>query len=167
MSIKLATLDLSDTLTVKNNSCSTPPWEDPERAAVIGVIVGFTQARAPIVAHPDTHEQLVGYSTVPLSDEDIGRKVLIVLARVEKCVPVIVGIIQQPANVRNAADGLKAEGTASALRLDFTAEKEITFTCGASSLTLTRAGKIILRGAFILSQASGVHRIQGGSVQIN
>ena len=33
--------------------------------------------------------------------------------------------------------------------------------------TLTRAGKILIRGAYLLARSSGVNRIQGGSVQIN
>ncbi|MEP7119602.1 MAG: hypothetical protein ABJE95_01785, partial [Byssovorax sp.] len=36
-----------------------------------------------------------------------------------------------------------------------------------SSITLTRAGKILIRGAYVLTRSSGVNRIQGGSVQIN
>ena len=36
-----------------------------------------------------------------------------------------------------------------------------------ASITLTSAGKILLRGAYILNRSSGVNRIKGGSVQIN
>jgi hypothetical protein len=52
-------------------------------------------------------------------------------------------------------------------RLVFSAEKEIVLRCGESSITLTRAGKILIRGAYVLTRSSGVNRIQGGSVQIN
>jgi uncharacterized protein (DUF2345 family) len=48
-----------------------------------------------------------------------------------------------------------------------TAERQITIRCGESSITLTAAGKIILRGKYIVSRSSGVQRIKGGSVQIN
>jgi hypothetical protein len=34
-------------------------------------------------------------------------------------------------------------------------------------LTLTHAGKVLIRGAYVLSRSSGVNRIKGGSVQIN
>jgi hypothetical protein len=58
------------------------------------------------------------------------------------------------------------------LRLDkqkfvFTAEQEIVLRCGKASITLTRAGKVLIRGAYILNRSSGVNRIKGGSVQIN
>ncbi len=48
-----------------------------------------------------------------------------------------------------------------------TARKQLTLRCGKSSITLTAAGKIIIRGKYIVSRSSGVHRIKGGSVQIN
>ncbi len=48
-----------------------------------------------------------------------------------------------------------------------TANQKITIRCGESSITLTAAGKIILRGKYIVSRSSGVQRIKGGSVQIN
>jgi hypothetical protein len=52
-------------------------------------------------------------------------------------------------------------------RLELTASREIVLRCGDASITLTRAGKIILRGAYLLSRSSGVNKIKGGSVQIN
>jgi hypothetical protein len=47
------------------------------------------------------------------------------------------------------------------------AEEQIVLKCGKASITLTRAGKVIIRGAYLLNRSSGVNRIKGGSVQIN
>jgi hypothetical protein len=52
-------------------------------------------------------------------------------------------------------------------RFVFTAEDEIVLRCGRASITLTRAGKVLIRGAYLLNRSSGVNRIKGGSVQIN
>jgi hypothetical protein len=52
-------------------------------------------------------------------------------------------------------------------RVVVSAEREIVFQCGEASITLTKAGKILLRGTYLLSRSSGVNRIKGGSVQIN
>ncbi|HWO10951.1 MAG TPA: DUF6484 domain-containing protein [Polyangiaceae bacterium] len=52
-------------------------------------------------------------------------------------------------------------------RLVLSAVRELVLACGAASITLTSSGKVIIRGAHVSSRASGVHRIQGGSVQIN
>jgi hypothetical protein len=52
-------------------------------------------------------------------------------------------------------------------RLVLTAKHELVLRCGQASITLTSAGKILIRGAYLLSRSSGVNRIKGGSVQIN
>jgi hypothetical protein len=52
-------------------------------------------------------------------------------------------------------------------RLVLVANREIVLQVGKASITLTQAGKIILRGTYVLSRSSGVNRIKGGSVQIN
>jgi hypothetical protein len=52
-------------------------------------------------------------------------------------------------------------------RVTFDAREEIVLRCGKASIILTRAGKIIIRGAYLLNRSSGVNRIKGGSVQIN
>lgn len=52
-------------------------------------------------------------------------------------------------------------------RIDLQAREEIVLRCGKSSITMTSAGKIIIRGAYVSSKSSGANRIKGGSVQIN
>ena len=52
-------------------------------------------------------------------------------------------------------------------RVTFDAREEIVLRCGKASITLTKAGKILIRGAYLLNRSSGVNRIKGGSVQIN
>jgi hypothetical protein len=52
-------------------------------------------------------------------------------------------------------------------RVIFDAKEEIVLRCGKASITLTKAGKVLIRGAYLLSRSSGVNRIKGGSVQLN
>ncbi len=52
-------------------------------------------------------------------------------------------------------------------RLVLCAERELVLACGKATITLTRAGKVILAGTYLVSRSSGVNRIKGGSVQIN
>jgi hypothetical protein len=51
--------------------------------------------------------------------------------------------------------------------LTFDAHERIVLRCGKSSITLTKAGKVVIRGTYLLNRSSGVNRIKGGSVQIN
>ncbi|RYG50239.1 MAG: hypothetical protein EOO01_11170 [Chitinophagaceae bacterium] len=46
-------------------------------------------------------------------------------------------------------------------------QEEVVLMCGESSITLTKAGKVIIRGKYLVSRSSGVNRILGGSVQVN
>ena len=57
------------------------------------------------------------------------------------------------------------DGVEEALQL--TAEREIVLRCGKASITLTRAGKVLIRGEYIFSRSTGVNKIKGGSVQLN
>lgn len=52
-------------------------------------------------------------------------------------------------------------------KIVFDAKEEIVLKCGKASITLTRAGKVLIRGVYLLSRSSGVNRLKGGSVQIN
>jgi Domain of unknown function (DUF6484) len=46
-------------------------------------------------------------------------------------------------------------------------QDEIVLKCGEASITLTRDGKLFVKGAYVETRATGVNRIKGGSVKIN
>ncbi len=47
------------------------------------------------------------------------------------------------------------------------AEREIVLQCGDSSITLTRAGKVLIKGNYVVSYSTGYNRIKGATVDIN
>ena len=51
--------------------------------------------------------------------------------------------------------------------LTVNATDSIILRCGAASITLHHDGRIVLRGVHVVSHASGVNRIRGGSVELN
>ena len=82
--------------------------------------------------------------------------------------PLVIGKIQQ---TRETTDHDQGE-SANIAELDgesivLSARQNITLKCGKASITLTRAGKVVIRGTYLLNRSSGVNRIKGGSVQIN
>jgi hypothetical protein len=71
---------------------------------------------------------------------------------------IILGVVGAEAATTVAVDGKAVE---------ITGQQEIVLRCGKSSITLTRAGQIVLRGEFIKSVAHGPQQIQGATVAIN
>jgi hypothetical protein len=113
-------------------------------------------------------------SVVALDKSAIGRAVVLQFVGGDPGKPVILGVLQGPLDAVRAPEqaqgevpGKKVDVELDGERLVFTAEKEIVLRCGQASITLTRAGKVLIRGAYLLSRSSGVNRIKGGSVQIN
>ena len=144
-------------------------------SAVIGRAAGVTDTGLPIVDFPENPEPrpIVALSTFDFQHKNVGCDVLLVFERGDCRRPVVIGVLNsQKSNGRRAVpceiDPPKAvEVQRDGERVVITADREIVLQCGKASITLTRAGKIILRGAYVLSRSSGVNKIQGGSVQIN
>jgi uncharacterized protein DUF6484 len=146
-----------------------------ESGAVLGVLVGFGASGRPLVSFPaDGGSQVVeARSCVTVGTDRIGREVLLVFADGESKAAVITGIIQDDLDARIGTrstepgqvpvHGVEADGE----RLVITAEREIVLRCGPASITLTRDGKLLLRGAYVSTRSAGVNRIKGGSVEIN
>ena len=135
-------------------------------AVILGTLVGFNQSRAPLVdfSGNESRVALSARSMVVLNESDAGSEIALVFENGNPTKPVILGRLQShaaetPANPVNVS--LDGE------QVTLSAKNEIVLRCGKASITLTRAGKIIIRGAYLLSRSSGVNRIKGGSVQIN
>ena len=82
--------------------------------------------------------------------------------------PVIIGVVAD--RIASPATAATAEGIDARVdgrHIELTGKEQVTLRCGKASITLTKAGKVLLRGAYVLSRSSGVNRIKGGSVQIN
>jgi len=133
----------------------------------IGVLVGLEEG-APVVVFPGNLSRIgvVAKATVVLEDADIGCEVALLFEGGDASKPLVIGRIQtrRERNV-DSVNPLSVELDGESLKL--TAEKDIVLKCGKASLTLTRAGKIILRGSYVLSRSSGVNSIKGGSIQLN
>jgi hypothetical protein len=145
---------------------ATPPKAAPPTGGVLGTLTGWDEAGRPLVAYSEG-EAIPALSTVPLTVEQIGHEVALLFLNHDAAQPLIVGVIQPPGPLAPVVAGAKVEASLDGERLEFTAGREIVFRCGAASITLTKAGKVLIHGAYLLSRSTGVNRIKGGSVQIN
>jgi hypothetical protein len=138
--------------------------------AVTAQFCGFNLDDGPLVAGlPGLPGEIVlAQTTIPLLREQIGSRVLVLFDRGEVRRPVVIGLLQQaqPSSNRSAAAPLVSVQS-DGQRLVLTAEREIELRCGDASIILTRAGKILIQGKYILSRSSGYNRIKGAAVDIN
>ncbi|XXR75426.1 DUF6484 domain-containing protein [Sorangium sp. So ce394] len=143
----------------------------PIDGVVVGRIVGFGPNGDPLVEAAvlggGAGGGVLARSMTALGPEDEGREVALLFEGGRRDRPVVMGRMHAAGDGAGAARRDGATATADGERLVLTAEKEIVLQCGKASITLTRAGKILIRGAYLLTRSSGVNRIQGGSVQIN
>lgn len=134
---------------------------------VLGRVADAETGCPPTVVFPGApgDAPLPAASTVELSPEDKGCEVALSFVGGDPARPLILGRLNRSVGEMPVESSWDVQVDDERLVLD--AEKEIVLRCGKSSITLTRAGKIILRGEYLSSHASGVNRIKGGSVQVN
>lgn len=154
----------------------------------ISQIEGIDDQGRPLVKDlHDANRNMVALSAVPVSENKVGRQVIMTYADGNPDMPVILGLIHNPlmdiiesqnTETHKESDSeimeieLEQAGDKKELLVDnkkivINAEDEIVLRCGQSSITLTKAGKIFIRGKYLLNRSSGVNRIVGGSVQVN
>ena len=161
---------------VVSDDNETPSWPDTGSASKVdGIVIGrivrqdatgtFVECEGLLGGEP-----LLAISTVEVTTEHLGREVALAFQGGDSRLPVILGLIHSPAPeapVELTPEETEVEVERDGERVTLSADKEIVLKCGKASITLTRSGKILLRGTYLLNRSSGVNRIKGGSVQIN
>ena len=147
--------DKKSSKTDRDAVAATAPAE-----VVIGRIVGVGDDGAPVVdfAGNPAGEPVRAMATARYAGVSPGASVALMFVEGDRARPLAIGVIAP-----------QVSGSAAALeeRLTFTAAREIVLQCGRASLVLTRAGKVLVRGAYVSLRSSGMQRITGASVQIN
>ena len=138
--------------------------------AVVGELVGMTdEGRTPLVVYPGQSGSaaIAARSVIDLHRAHVGKQLVLVFDGADPAKPIVLGVLRsaeawplehQPEHVEIEADGE---------RLIVTAKEELVLQCGTASITLTKAGKVLIQGSYVSSRSSGAHRIKGGSVHIN
>lgn len=164
---------------------------------IIGQLVGIDNAGRPLVTYDNmsSHEPLIAVTTQEVTNKNIGRQVALLFANGESNQPVIVGLIHNPlsdllesfslpvaqesddtpfpdvtkeyAHFSELSRDKEEQVIVDGKRVTIEGAEEITLKCGKASITLTKSGKILIRGTYLSNRSSGVNRILGGSVQIN
>jgi hypothetical protein len=134
---------------------------------VIGVLMGFAGDGAPVVVfagNPVEHA-VPARATCAVASEDVGSEVALLFEGGNPAQPLIIGRVLRDPHPTPVSRPIEVRRDNE--RIELVAEHEVVLRCGPASITLTRAGKILIRGAYISSHSTGAHRIKGGSVNIN
>ncbi len=132
---------------------------------VIGKLVDASNPLSPKVdftGNPN-EQPLTARTTVLLDAASSSMPVALLFEQGDPLRPVVIGPVLSAENT--VPETLEAAVDGEHVCLE--GEQEVVLKCGKASITLTKAGKIILRGAYISSRSSGANRIKGASVQIN
>ena len=152
---------------VAGPSTATP---DSFAGIVIGELVAMTdEGQTPLVLFPGQtgSAAVAARSVVDLHGAHIGRNLALMFEGADRTKPIVMGVLREgagwPLADRPGAVAVDADGE----RLLVTAREQLVLRCGKASITLTKAGKVLIDGAYVSSRSSGVNRVKGGSVQLN
>jgi hypothetical protein len=131
---------------------------------LIGTLVELDVIGTARVDYPgNPGSALPARTLVSLDSEKVGRQVALMFENGDPLKPIVLGVLHRPGRPEPRTLQVEMDGETLVL----TGRKEIVLRCGKASITLTKAGKVLLRGAYVSSRSSGVNKIKGGSVQIN
>ena len=137
---------------------------------VIGELVAISdEGRMPLVLYsgqPGTRA-LAARSVVDLHGAHVGRKVALMFEGADPDRPLIIGVLREGEGWPVERHPGQVEIDADGERMIVSAKEQLVLRCGKASITLTKAGKVLIRGEYIQSRSSGVNRIRGGAVHIN
>lgn len=137
---------------------------------VIGELIGMAEeGRIPLVLYPGQpgNAALAAQTIVDLHGAHIGRRVVLTFDNGDPLRPIVMGWLREGDGLPVAEQPGQVEMDIDGERLIVSAKEQVVMRCGKASITLTKAGKVLIQGTYVLSRSSGVNRIKGGSVQVN
>jgi hypothetical protein len=145
--------------------------EKTEQRAVYGAIIGTIFGLVDdvlLVTFPgqEGSDPVVCRTTVDVTPDLVGQPALLICEHGDVRRPILIGCVRDTIQLRSWPTAT-LEIEADQKRVTVTAKEQIVLQCGTASITLTKAGKVIMRGEYISQRSTGVVRIKGGCVEIN
>ena len=155
---------------LKEAGSAKAPQTAQQVGVVIGQLVGMTnEGRTPLVLYPGQPgtAALAARTVVDLHGPHIGCQVVLMFEAGDPVKPIVMGVLREGEGWPLEEQAGQVEIDADGERLIVTAKEQLVLRCGKARLTLTKAGKVLIEGSYVLSRSAGVNRVKGGSVQIN
>jgi hypothetical protein len=137
---------------------------------IVGELVAtIDNGRTPVVVYPGQagSAAIAARTVVDLHGVHVGKRVVLMFEGGDGAKPIVLGVLHAPEAWPLEPPPGQVEVDADGERLMVTAKEELVLRCGKASITLTKAGKVLIHGSYVSSRSSGVNRIKGGSVHIN
>jgi len=171
--IALATADVADDFVAPERrpiAASQARSNIPPMTPAVGKLQGFNLLDQPVIGNLAgcTGQLVAARSTVALSCASIGRDVVVLFENGDPELPIIIGVIEPDAlEEASRGGGREIKFLIDDERHVIEAKREIIIRCGDASITLTRAGKVIITGNYILSRSTGYTKVKGAAIDIN
>ena len=137
---------------------------------VIGRLVRVERGGKVVVDYPGNPNgrPLVARTTIRLSPGESTGSVTLMFENGDPTKPIITGRLQEIAasSLRAGTNG-RIQAVLDDERVVLEAKREIELRCGKASLLLTAEGRVIIKGAYVLSRSSGPNKIKGATVHLN
>jgi hypothetical protein len=152
------------------------PARGATEAPCVGRVVGVTPEGRTLVDFPGNLQGPVAarsISTIPALSNDRGQcagAVLLVFENGDRTLPIIVGVLGDGEPLTQERDpGVQRpqQAVVDGEKVVIDASQEIVLRCGKGSITLTKDGKVVIKGTYVVSRSAGLNKIQGGAVKIN
>jgi len=138
------------------------------QGVAVAAFAGFDAEGRFLVTLGEGMAPVQALSTVGLAPGDAGAAVVVAFEKGEVRHPVIVGRVQPPhAEGPQAAVAAQMDASVDGERVVLQARERIELRCGDASIVLTRAGKVLINGNYVLSRSRGANRVKGAYVGIN
>jgi len=136
-------------------------WRPPRSGVSAAVFTGLDADGRFLVETGSTAGPVTALSTIALTAADAGAAVAVACEDGDPGRLIIVGRLRERA--AEPLSGMTVDGERVVIR----AERDIELRCGDASIVLTRSGKVLIHGNFVLSRSRGANRIKGAFVDIN
>jgi Domain of unknown function (DUF6484) len=150
------------------------PWQPSADSVTQGVVVGELLALAddgttPLVRYAGQigTSAVRARATVDLHGLHIGASVVLMFEHADPERPVVLGLLRGQPGWPAASKPTQVSVDVDGQRMIVSADEQLVLRCGKASITLTKAGKVLVEGTYLSSRSTGVNRIKGGSVQLN
>lgn len=142
----------------------------PLPAVVTGELVAITEdGSTPLVVFAGQRGTAAvrARTVVDLHGPHIGQAVVLMFEGGDPGRPIVMGVLRGAAGWPLSDAPGQVQVDADGERMIVSAKEELVMRCGRASITLTRSGKVLIRGTHVLSRSSGVNRLKGGAVLLN